>query len=69
MKDRVPAIMKFIEGSEFGASGAEISKALRISSGTLYPVLMRLEGAGLLKSHWAYGDPAVRPRKRIYKVA
>jgi len=53
-----------------GLSGAEISKATGISSGTLYPILFRLERAGWLNSEWEEGDPSNmgRPRKRLYQL-
>lgn len=49
-------------------SGAEISRATGIASGTLYPVLFRLEKAGWLHSEWEDVDPSEvkRPRKRLY---
>jgi PadR family transcriptional regulator PadR len=51
-------------------SGAEMSKATRVSSGTLYPTLARLETAGWLSSEWETIDPrqAGRPRRRFYKL-
>jgi DNA-binding PadR family transcriptional regulator len=53
-----------------GRSGAGISKTLKIGSGTLYPLLQRLENAGWLKSEWEQLDPsqAGRPRRRYYKL-
>jgi DNA-binding PadR family transcriptional regulator len=53
-----------------GRSGADISKALSIGSGTLYPLLQRLENAGWLKSEWEDLDPseAGRPRRRYYRL-
>jgi PadR family transcriptional regulator PadR len=53
-----------------GRSGAEISKSLNVGSGTLYPLLQRLENAGWLKSEWEELDPseAGRPRRRYYKL-
>lgn len=52
------------------SSGADISKATGLASGTLYPILLRLEQAGWLSSNWEAGDPATlgRPRKRFYRV-
>jgi PadR family transcriptional regulator PadR len=51
-------------------SGAEIAKHAKLASGTLYPILLRLEKAGWLKSHWEAGDPILlgRPRRRFYKI-
>ena len=51
-------------------SGSEISKALQIINGTLYPLLFRFEKAGLLKSKWEAGTPKKlkRPLKRQYRL-
>jgi DNA-binding MarR family transcriptional regulator len=53
-----------------GLAGADISKETRISSGTLYPVLFRLEKAGWLTSEWEEVNPSAvgRPRKRLYQL-
>jgi DNA-binding PadR family transcriptional regulator len=53
-----------------GISGAEISKATGLASGSLYPILMRLEKAGWLASEWEDADPSEmgRPRRRQYRV-
>ena len=51
-------------------SGAEISKATSTASGTLYPMLARLENASWLSSEWEQIDPRKegRPRRRFYKL-
>ena len=51
-------------------SGADIARSTRLSSGTLYPILLRLEDAKWIKSHWEDGDPHElgRPRRRLYQV-
>jgi PadR family transcriptional regulator PadR len=51
-------------------SGAEIAKQTQLASGTLYPILFRLEGMGWLESRWEVGDPVVlrRPRRRYYRI-
>src|SRR5439155_12302784 len=41
-----------VEHPQEGRSGAEISKLCSIGSGTLYPLLQRLENAGWLASEW-----------------
>jgi DNA-binding PadR family transcriptional regulator len=53
-----------------GVSGAEISKATGVASGTLYPILFRLEKARWLSSEWEDVDPseAGRPRRRLYRM-
>ena len=51
-------------------SGAEIARATKLASGTLYPILLRLEQAGWLASRWETEDPKElgRPRRRFYQV-
>ena len=50
--------------------GADLMKAARIASGTLYPILLRLERAGVLTSRWESESPQAlgRPRRRFYKL-
>lgn len=52
------------------SSGAEIAKATKLASGTLYPLLIRLEKAGWVDSQWETGEPSVlgRPRRRFYRL-
>jgi PadR family transcriptional regulator PadR len=49
-------------------SGAEVGREAKLASGTLYPILARLERAGWLESRWEDGDPHMlgRPRRRLY---
>ncbi|WP_353701736.1 helix-turn-helix transcriptional regulator [Bradyrhizobium sp. INPA03-11B] len=51
-------------------SGAEIHQATRIGSGTLYPLLVRLEEAGWFLSEWEQIEPSQegRPRRRYYTI-
>lgn len=51
-------------------SGADVARATGLASGTLYPILIRLEEAGWLASQWEKEVPEVlgRPRRRIYRV-
>lgn len=51
-------------------SGADIARVTKIGSGTLYPLLARLEAAGWLKSEWEEVAPEVagRPRRRFYTL-
>ncbi len=64
-------VLKFmVERPRDQNSGAEISKATEVSSGTLYPLLQRLELAGWLQSEWEQVDPSKpgRPRRRFYML-
>lgn len=51
-------------------SGAEFMQSSGLSSGTLYPILMRLDEAGWLESRWENVDPSDvrRPRRRLYRI-
>ena len=51
--------------------GLELSELLGLPSGTIYPILARLEQVGWVESNWE--DPAVhesagRPRRRLYRI-
>jgi PadR family transcriptional regulator, regulatory protein PadR len=51
-------------------SGAEIGKTTKLASGTLYPILARLEQAGWFESRWETELPQAlgRPRRRLYRL-
>ena len=51
-------------------SGAEIGRETKLASGTLYPILLRLEHAKWLESRWETEDPKAlgRPRRRFYRL-
>lgn len=50
--------------------GADVQKRCTVASGTLYPILLRLESAGWFVSRWENIDPssAGRPRRRLYRL-
>jgi PadR family transcriptional regulator len=50
--------------------GLEIGRASGLPSGSIYPLLMRLERSGWLTSAWEDVDPkqAGRPRRRLYQL-
>lgn len=51
-------------------AGTEIGRRTGLQSGTLYPILLRLETAGWLISRWESEDPTLlgRPRRRFYQI-
>ena len=51
-------------------AGADIGRSTKLATGTLYPILMRLEAARWLESEWEAGNPSAmaRPRRRFYRV-
>jgi DNA-binding PadR family transcriptional regulator len=60
----------FLEEPTRSLSGADIIRATRLLSGTMYPLLIRFEDAGLLKSRWEKGKAEAlgRPRRRLYSI-
>ena len=60
----------FLENPTDELSGADVQKRSGIASGTLYPILLRLESAGWFVSRWEEVDPASvgRPRRRLYRL-
>lgn len=52
-------------------SGASISKLTGYGSGTIYPLLQRLEGAQWITAKWENDDPSSlgRPRRRLYRLS
>jgi DNA-binding PadR family transcriptional regulator len=50
--------------------GLEICQAANLPSGTIHPILARLERVGWLTSRWEDVDPQAegRPRRRYYKL-
>ena len=51
-------------------AGADLMSTARLSSGTLYPILLRFERLGLLESRWETERPEElgRPRRRFYRM-
>lgn len=60
----------FLENPSQQLSGAEVHQRCGLASGTLYPILLRLEAAGWFVSRWESIDPssAGRPRRRLYRL-
>jgi PadR family transcriptional regulator PadR len=50
--------------------GLQLMQATGLPSGTLYPILVRLERAGWVESRWEQADPAAegRPARRYYRL-
>jgi PadR family transcriptional regulator PadR len=61
----------FAAGPDERLYGLELMEQTGLKSGTLYPVLARLERSGWVISTWEEIDPqtAGRPRRRYYKLS
>jgi PadR family transcriptional regulator, regulatory protein PadR len=60
----------FLENPAERLAGADVHQRCGIASGTLYPILIRLESAGWFVSQWETIDPSIegRPRRRLYRL-
>jgi PadR family transcriptional regulator, regulatory protein PadR len=48
--------------------GYDLMKATRIAAGTMYPILIRLDGLGWLESKWVPPVEEGRPPRRQYRL-
>lgn len=60
----------YLDNPTHELSGADVYKESGLASGTLYPILLRLESAGWLVSRWEAADSSAlgRPRRRLYRL-
>ncbi len=60
----------FLENPTEELAGSDVQKRGKLASGTLYPILLRLESAGWFVSRWEAVDPTHigRPRRRLYRL-
>jgi DNA-binding PadR family transcriptional regulator len=56
------------DGRDAWHYGLEIAAATRLKSGSLYPLLIRLNERGLLESRWLEPERPGRPARHAYKV-
>ena len=60
----------FLADPEREVYGYELSEAVGLATGTIHPILARLEGVGWLRSYWEDLNPitAGRPARRYYAI-
>lgn len=60
----------FLEDPEVDRYGLDLMRASGHPSGTLYPILLRLQNAGWVDTYWEEIDPvaAGRPARRYYRL-
>lgn len=71
MSSSVVSVLEvFLENPKAVRYGLELGARTGLASGTIHPVLARLEGAGWVESEWEEIDPsqAGRPRRRFYRL-
>jgi DNA-binding PadR family transcriptional regulator len=61
-------LMALLDDPDQQRYGLELSAMAGLATGTIHPILARLEQAGWVRSHWEDVDPKQegRPRRRYY---
>jgi DNA-binding PadR family transcriptional regulator len=49
--------------------GYDLAKLVKLSSGTLYPILIRLHERGLLEAKWVEPERPGRPARHAYRLS
>jgi PadR family transcriptional regulator, regulatory protein PadR len=62
-------LMTMLERPRAWHYGYELSKASGLTSGTLYPLLMRLSDRGFLDSQWQEPERSGRPARHAYRLS
>lgn len=63
-------LLALLEEPDRERYGLELSELAGLATGTIHPILARLERAGWVHSRWEIVDPKRegRPRRRYYKI-
>lgn len=56
----------FLDAPSDETYGFKLAEATGLPSGTIYPILRRLEDEGFVRSHWAAVDGGSQRRRRRY---
>jgi PadR family transcriptional regulator, regulatory protein PadR len=66
----VKVVSAFLTDPEADRYGLDLMHETGLPSGTLYPMLIRLERAGWVAAHWEEIDPVAegRPSRRYYRM-
>lgn len=64
------SVLEVLLGSDDELYGLKIAQATKRPTGSIYPILARLEQIGWVESEWEAGDSASRgPRRRFYRLS
>src|SRR5215469_15099195 len=62
-------VLEVLLGGDDELYGLKIAKAAGRPTGSVFPILARLEQAGWVTSEWESSDPAAKgPRRRFYRL-
>jgi PadR family transcriptional regulator PadR len=63
-------VLEALLGPDDQLYGLKIAKAVDRPTGSVFPILARLEDLGWVVSEWEQGDPTTRgPRRRFYRLS
>lgn len=63
-------VLEALLGPDEELYGLKIAKAIERPTGSVFPILARLEQLGWVVSEWEPGDPSTRgPRRRFYRLS
>jgi PadR family transcriptional regulator PadR len=62
------AIVAALSSADDWRHGYDLMAQAGVKSGTLYPLLMRLESQGLLEARWVESPQAGRPPRHVYRL-
>ncbi len=62
------AVVAELAGTDDWRHGYDLMAQAGVKSGTLYPLLMRLEAQGLLEARWVESPQAGRPSRHVYRL-
>jgi PadR family transcriptional regulator PadR len=57
-----------VQAGATGRHGYDLCRAAQIKSGTLYPLLIRLEAQGYLAADWQASEVPGRPPRHVYRL-
>lgn len=67
-KQTLRLLAALADGAEEWKHGYNLSTCTGLKSGSLYPILMRLEDRGLLESQWQPSTHPGRPARHMYRL-
>jgi DNA-binding PadR family transcriptional regulator len=62
------AVVAVLAGTDDWRHGYDLMAQAGVKSGTLYPLLMRLEAQGLLEARWVESPQSGRPPRHVYRL-
>ena len=62
------AVVAALASTDDWRHGYDIMAQAGVKSGTLYPLLMRLEAQGLLEARWVQSPQPGRPPRHVYRL-